>query len=133
MSAPSESLLLARINALALDLLSPAVTFDFCRNTAVAAAAAVESAGTAAAESAAVAAAKSAAVAAVESAGVAAAESAAVAAAADVESAAVAAAESAAVAAAESAAVPFRVYLQSKDPSTLIFFPPSFTTFYLDH
>jgi hypothetical protein len=58
MSAPSESLLLARISALALDLLSPAVTFYFCRKAAVAAAAAVESAAVAAAESAAVAAAK---------------------------------------------------------------------------
>jgi hypothetical protein len=50
---------LARISALALNLLSPAATFDFCRNNAVAAAAAVGSAAVAAAESAAAAAAKS--------------------------------------------------------------------------
>ncbi len=61
MSAPSESLLFARISALALYLLSPAATFDFCRNAAVAAAAAVESAAVpvAAAESAAAVAAES--------------------------------------------------------------------------
>ncbi len=57
---------MARISALALDLLSYAMTFGICRNAAVAAAAVVESAAVASAESAAVAAAKSAAVAAGE-------------------------------------------------------------------